>query len=203
MASKCHPAANAIANGSLTEMAMGALGGGGGGGGPAAASVAGTGNWGVTVGGDVSETIGAIAAISAMNTVSFSVGGDVTESIGAARIELAMGGKEESTGGAKTETTSVYMVTVGQGIAIDAEADIDWNVAGNQKQSIGKTHGISADGAGAIDASKLTLKGSGKVTLKCGAAEIIIDSGGIGIMGKKVTVEGSQIKLSQPAIGTP
>ncbi len=112
------------------------------------------------------------------------------------------GGKAESTGGKKLEAVGAYVVNAAQAIAIDAGAAVVLNVAGSMKQNIGKSHGITASGAAAVTVSKLKLDASGKITLKCGQASVVIGSDGVEIKGAlKVTIEASgKLDVTAPDI---
>jgi hypothetical protein len=73
------------------------------------------------VGGDVTESIGAIALINSAYGVTFNVGGSAKDSVGAAKIELTAGSKMENTKGSKTELTGSYvLMTSGSSLSLDA-----------------------------------------------------------------------------------
>jgi type VI secretion system secreted protein VgrG len=153
------------------------------------------------VGGAVTESIGALAVINSATGVAFAVGGSSTETVGAARIELIGGGKNEQIGASKLETVGAYVVNVSKSLAIDAKGAVALNLA-SQKQDISGGHSITAEAAGVVTASNVTLEASGKITLSCGAAEVVIDSSGVAIKGALgVTIEGtSEIRMNPPAI---
>gem|GEM_PF-2965074 len=147
------------------------------------------------VGGNVTEKIGALAAINSIANVEVTVGGNAKDSVGAARLELVGGGRSESTGGAKTETVGVYMVNVSQGLSISAMAAFATNAA-SLRQNIGGSHSLTAKGAAAVNVSKFKGKASTSVTLKCGLAEVVIDDSGVSISGLNVTIEATgKLKL--------
>ncbi len=96
---------------------------------------------------------------------------------------------------------AAYLVKLAEGLSIDAKAAVTLNIAGAQKQTIKKDHGISAKAAAAITAASLKMNGDEKITLTCGDASVTIDSSGIAIKGKKVTIEGtSELKIAPAAI---
>ena len=148
----------------------------------------------------MTETIGALGAISSAYGVAFDTTGNVTETIGAARIALAKGGWSE-TCAAKTETVAVYFVNTSGGVGIEAGGAVTLNTAASVWK-LGKSYTASAAAVLAVTAATMKLDASGSVTLKCGPAEVIIDSSGIACKGAtSVTIKGSKIKLKQPAIG--
>jgi type VI secretion system secreted protein VgrG len=200
-------AAGAVASGALglvgvsppAPAASGAGGGGGGGG----SGAAGSGVWGVTIGKDATETIGALAATNAVGAITVSVGGSSTETVGAARIELVAGGKAEMTGGSKTETVGVYMVKAGESMSVDAMAAM-LNIAGTQRQKIAGSHAMTAGAAAALTAGRVKLEAAEKITLKCGQAEVVIADEGVSFQGMDVEIEGTaKLELTPPAITTP
>jgi len=201
--------ANSIVTGSLAESAVtaaadavsGGGSGGGGDGGGGGGGATGNGTWTTEVGGDLTDTIGALAALSTVSNIGIGIGGNNTETIGAARIELIKNGKVENVGTTKTETTGTYVVKAKETINVDAKAAIAITVA-SQKQKIGKGHAVSGGGVVAITTSKLDLKSSGKISLICGAAKVVIDSSGVDISGPLgVTVQGtSKVEMKAPAI---
>jgi hypothetical protein len=77
-----------------------------------------------------------------------------------------------------------------------------WNAAGAMRAKWAKSHAYTAKGAAAVTASRVKFKASDGVSLKCGAAEITIDSSGIAIKGTMVTIEATgTLTLDAPAIG--
>ncbi|WP_342378041.1 type VI secretion system Vgr family protein [Myxococcus stipitatus] len=196
-------------SGALIDAVKEASGGGGGGGGDAAAEAAGSatgggsGTWATVVEGSVKETVGGLAAINSLSGVSFAVGGESKELVGAARVELIKGSKSETTGAVKMETVGVYMVDAKESYVTDAKAAIAVNIAGGQSQKISGSHSMSADGPVVVNASKLSLKGKGTITLTCGPSKVIVKSNGILVEGAtEVTIEGSKIELDENALGT-
>jgi type VI secretion system secreted protein VgrG len=161
----------------------------------------GSGTAGLTVGGSSDVQIGAVEVVNAIGGISIGVGGSSTETVGAARLELAGGGRSESTGGNKIETIGgVYLITAGA-IAIDAGSNVAVNVGALMKQTIDGSHSLSADGPAAVLTSRLKMKAADKITLKCGLSEVVLSSDGVSIKGLEVTIEGSDIKMTPPAIG--
>lgn len=191
----------AIAHGSMPP------GGGVGGGGEnaSASNTAGGGGggvWGTVVGGDVTESIGAIGLINSAYGVAFNVGGSAKDTIGAAKIELTTGSKMENTKGSKTEITGSYVLMTTGALSFDATAAMAVNVAGVVRQTIGGGHSMSAKGAAAVSGARMKVDAGGKITLKCGLSEIVVDSGGVVISGLNVTIEGSAgLDVTDPSIG--
>lgn len=200
-ASDAAGASAAIANGSMPP------GGGAGGGGEnaSASNTAGGGGggvWGTVVGGDVSESVGAIGLINSAYGVTFNVGGHAKDTIGAAKIELTTGSKMENTKGSKTEITGSYVLMTSGALSFDATAAMAVNVAGVLRQTIGGGHSMSAKGAAAVTGARMKVDAGGKITLKCGLSEIVVDSGGVVISGLNVTIEGSAgLDVTDPSIG--
>jgi type VI secretion system secreted protein VgrG len=197
-------AVNSALGGALAKAAAGAGGGGGGGGGgPAGATGGGSGTWGVTVNGAVKESVGGAMAMSSASGVAISIGGTNTEMVGAARLELVKGGKSEITATSKVEAVGIYMVKAAQSYGVDAKAAITLAVAGVQSTKTGGGHSIAATGPVSIKTGVFSAKASGKITLACGACEVVISSSGIDIKGAgKLKIEGSTIQLDQNPLGT-
>jgi hypothetical protein len=59
---------------------------------------------------------------------------------------------------------------------------------------------MAAEGPVGVLTSRLKLQASDKITLKCGLSEVVLTSEGVSIKGLDVTIEGSKIKLTPPAI---
>jgi type VI secretion system secreted protein VgrG len=162
----------------------------------------GSGTAGLTVGGSSDVQIGAVEVVNAIGGISIGVGGSSTETVGAARLELSGKGRAETTGGNKLETVGgVYLVNASEGIAIDAGSNIAINVGAAMKQNIAEAYSLSADGPAAVMTSKLKMKATATITLKCGLSEVVLSSDGVSIKGLDVTIEGSDIKMTPPAIG--
>jgi type VI secretion system secreted protein VgrG len=154
-----------------------------------------------TVGGDLTEEIGAVEVVNALGGISFAVGGSSKETVGAARLELAGGGKAETTGGNKIETVGgVYLIDAGEGVSLEAGTNVALTVGAVMKQTIAGGHTIACEGLAAVLTSRLELKANDKIVLKCGQSEVVLTSDGIAIKGLDVTVQGSKIKLTPPAI---
>jgi len=167
------------------------------------ATSGGSGIWGTVVGGSVTETVGGVAAINSLKRVAFAVGGTATETVGAARVELIRGGKSETTGAAKVETVGVYMVDAKETFAVDAKAAIALTLAGSQTQKISGSHSLSADGPVLVNASRLSMKGNGTITLTCGPSKVVVTSSGVLVEGAaSLTIEGSKIELDEGALGS-
>lgn len=199
--------ANAVASGALDAVAS-TLGGGGSGNGAegdggdgGGGDSGGGGCWGTVVGGDVTEKIGALAAINSAYGVALNIGGDNTETIGAARAELAKGGHTENAA-SKTETVGVYFVNASKSFGVSATGAIALNVAAS-KMNLGKGYSATASGVCAVTAATVNLDAAEAVTLKCGSAEVIIDKSGISCKGAlSVTIQGTgAVKVKPPAIG--
>jgi type VI secretion system secreted protein VgrG len=163
----------------------------------------GSGTAGLTVGGDLDVEIGAVEVVNAVGGISLAVGGSSKETVGAARLELAGGGRVETTTGNKNEIVGgAYVVSTGEGIAVDAGANLAVNVGGFMKQNIGGDHTLTAEGPAALTTRKLKLEADESITLKCGKAEVVLNSDGVSMKGLMIIVEGSEkIDLEPPAIG--
>jgi len=160
------------------------------------------GNIGITVGGNFTEIVGAVQILTGIGGIAIGVGGSSTETVGAARIEIVGGGRAEKTGGSKSETVGgAYLVNVKKGIAVDAGGAMAILVGGAVTQKIGKGHALTAKGPAVVNASRIKLKASDKITLKCGKSEIVLSGDGVSIKGLDVTLEASSIKITPPAIG--
>ncbi len=188
--------AHAQVSGALAGAAAAALGPDGGSGG-------GGGNWNTTVGADVSETIGGLAAINSARGVTFSIAGDLTETVGAARLELIKGGKAETTSAAKAETVGVYKLDIAESLAITAKAALALSVAGSEKQSISGGYSISSDGPVVISAPQLKMTAGTQITFKVGDCKLILKSGTVAVDGDaKLDIKGSsEVKLKENLLG--
>lgn len=162
---------------------------------------AGDGVWATMVSGDVEESIGTLAVTSSAYGIALEVGGDATDSAGLARMLVASGGYSESAA-SKTETVGVYSVASSGGLTIDALGAIALNVAASEIK-VAKGYSASASGAVALSASSVSLAAAESVTLKCGAAEVIVDKNGVSLSGAmSVTIEATgAAKVKPPAIG--
>jgi type VI secretion system secreted protein VgrG len=193
--------ASAVANDALAEAGLGGDGGAGGGGGGGGGGGAGSGVWGTIVGGDMTESIGALGALSSAYGIDLSIGGSSTETIGAARAEIVKGGHSESAA-SKTETVGVYFVNASGGFGVNATGAITLNTA-SSKWDLGKGYAATASAVLAATAATVSLDAAEAVTLKCGPAEVVIDKSGIGCKGAiSVSIEATgSMKVKPPAIG--
>jgi type VI secretion system secreted protein VgrG len=156
----------------------------------------------LTVGGNLDVQIGAVEVVNTVAGISFGVGGSSKETVGGARLELAKGGRSESTKGDKIELVGgAYIVKASEGISLEADGNVALNVGAVMKQKIDGGHSISSEGPAVLMTSRLKMEASEKITLKCGLSEVVLSSDGIAVKGLDVTVEGSDIKLTPPAIG--
>jgi hypothetical protein len=156
----------------------------------------------LTVGGDLDVQIGAVEVVNTVGGISIGVGGSSKETVGAARLELAGKGRAESTGGNKFETVGgAYIVNAGKGISVDAGSNVAINVGAIMKLKIDGGHSIAAEGPAALMTTRLKMQANDRITLKCGLSEVVVSSDGVEIKGLDVTVEGSDITLTPPAIG--
>lgn len=186
--------ANAVASGAAGAAAdaLAAAGIGGGG----------SGNWGTTVNGDVTEDIGALSTVNSAYGISINVGGNLTETIGAARAHIAKGGSSEKMA-SKTETVGVYMVQASDSVAISANGALTINVA-SVKMDLGGSYACKAGGIAAVTAGTVMLDAKQAVTLKCGPAEVVVGKSGILCKGAtSVTIKGSSAIELKPAAIAP
>jgi len=161
----------------------------------------GSGSTALTVGGSSEVEIGAVEVVNDVGGISLGVGGASKETVGAARLEVAGGGRSESTGGNKFETVGgAYIAMAGDGIAVDAGKNVAINVGALMKQKIDGGHSLAAEGPAGMMTSQLKMKAASTITLKCGQSEVVLSSDGVTIKGLQVTIEGSDIKLTPPAI---
>lgn len=168
----------------------------------ATGGASGSGTAGLTVGGSLTESVGGAQVVSAIGGIAIGVGGSSTETVGAARIEVAGGGHAETTGGNKVETVGGAEIVLASGsIAQDATGSAAISVGGVMTQKIAGNHSITADGAVVVTSAVLKLQASGSLTLKCGAAEVVVDGSGVLIKGTLVTLSAGTIKLQPGAIG--
>jgi type VI secretion system secreted protein VgrG len=160
----------------------------------------GSGTCSLTVGGNLDEQIGAVEVINAVGGIALGVGQSSQETVGAARFEMAGGGRSETTTGNKIETVGgAYVVDTGQGISLSAGENIAVTVAGAMKQQIKGGHSLSGELAAGILTRRLTLEAKESITLRCGLAEVILNSDGVSIKGTDTTIEGT-ITLKPAAI---
>jgi type VI secretion system secreted protein VgrG len=162
----------------------------------------GSGTVGLTVNGNLTETVGAVQVLSAVGGLAIAVGGVSTETVGAVRIELVGGGRAETTGGNKIETVGgAHLTLASAGIATDAGGNAALNVGGAMMQKIAGSHSISAEGPLVLTSAMLKLQASEKITLKAGKAEVVLDGSGILIKGTMVTLRAGKITVPPGAIG--
>ena len=106
----------------------------------------------------------------------------------------------EMTGTVKSEKVGIYFVNVSEAIQISAGA-IAYTMA-KQTQKITGGHGMSAKSGAGLAVKTILFDGSSSVSLKCGSAEIVVDSGGISIKGNNTTIEAkSKLETTKAEIG--
>ena len=93
------------------------------------------------------------------------------------------------------------MVDAKKGMSLDAGGALSLLIAGKMTQKIANGHSVTATGPAMVTASKLKLEAGSSITFKCGEAELVLNGDGVTIKGTLVTIKGSNMKLTPPAIG--
>ena len=140
----------------------------------------------VSVGSSKSETIAVAKALSIGAAYQVSVGAAMNETVGAVKAEEIGGAKIVAVGGVSTETVAASK-------SVSAGSNISEKAGGKFSASAGGTMGLSAGGdLSATSKAKVLIEAASELTLKCGGASIVLQSGGeITIKGTDITLEGS------------
>ncbi|HZO16859.1 MAG TPA: type VI secretion system tip protein TssI/VgrG [Polyangiaceae bacterium] len=145
--------------------------------------------------GSQSETVGGLKILGVLDGINTNVGGSMTQNAGAAHVEIVIGNRAEAAEGSKTETAL--------GLVVLSKAGESENVGGSKTCMVGGavidklkgSHAIEAQGPATFIGAFHKMEAKGKITLKCGASEVVIDGGGVTITSPMITVMGAKIQL--------
>lgn len=150
------------------------------------------------VGGDHSETVGAVRLVAALNGVMTSVGGSTTESVGAVKATMALGNIASSVEGAKTETSMGTLVISRADESEAVSGPKTCMVGGAIAEKIGGGHSVEATAPATFIGAFHKVEAQGKITFKCGASEVVVEGGGISITSPMVMLTAGKIQLTKP-----
>ena len=126
----------------------------------------------VSVGSSKSETISIAKALSIGAAYQVSVGAAMNETVGAVKAEEIGGAKIVAVGGVSSETVAASK-------SVSAGSNISEKAGGKFSASAGGTMGLSAGGdLSASSKAKVMIEAASELTLKCGGASIVLQSGG-------------------------
>jgi type VI secretion system secreted protein VgrG len=147
------------------------------------------------VGGSQSETVGGMKITGVLDGINTNVGGSMTQNAGAAHVEIVIGDRGESAEGSKTENALGLVVLSKGGESETVGAAKTCMVGGAIIDKLKGSHAIEAGGPATFIGAFHKLEAKGKITLKCGASEVVIDGSGITITSPMITVMGGKIQL--------
>ena len=124
------------------------------------------------------ETSAALRVLGVLNGVNTNVAISQTQTVGAAYVELVLGDHAESTEAMKSETQLGYVV-VTKGDETEEVDLLTTMVGGAVINLIKGDHSVSAGAPATFIGAFHKLQGKTSVTFKCGAAEVVIDGGGV------------------------
>ncbi len=142
-------------------------------------------------------TVGGAMQISVGGALNQSVGGASAQEVGGALVSTVKGVSSEKVGDSKT-------VTVEKNLSMEAKEAASLAAAKDFGVSAGEAMALSAGKDFSIDiGAKGLIEAADKLTLKCGSAQIVLESGGdVTISGGKITVKGSgEVKIQGSKVG--
>jgi type VI secretion system secreted protein VgrG len=149
------------------------------------------------VAGKLSETVGSIKVIAALDGIHTKVAGNLTDTIGAARAELILGNRAEEVGGNKDETAL--------GLVVVSRADETEHVTGSKTVMVGGAilekiaggHSITAGGTATFVGAFHKIEAATSITLSCGASTVVIDGSGIAMSSPLVTITAGKVSMTK------
>jgi type VI secretion system secreted protein VgrG len=147
------------------------------------------------IAGDYGETVGGMKIQGVLNGMDTNVGGSMTQNAGAAHVEVIIGNRAESADGSKNETALGLVVLSKGGESESVKGSRTTMVGGAIIDKLKGSHQVSAGAPATFIAAYHKLEAKGKITLKCGASELVIDGGGITVTSPLVTMMAGKIHL--------
>lgn len=131
------------------------------------------------IAGSHTETSAALRIMAVLNGINTNVAVSQTQSIGAAYIEMVLGDHAESTEAVKSETQVGYVVVTKGDETEEVDGVLTTMVGGAVINLIKGDASVSADGPATFIGAFHKIQGKTSVTFKCGAAELVVDDGGV------------------------
>lgn len=144
------------------------------------------------IAGSHSETSAALRIMAVLNGINTNVTVTQTQNIGAAYVEMVLGDHAESTEALKSETQVGYVV-VTKGDETEKTDVKTCMVGGAVLNLIKGGHSVEAGAPATFIGAFHKMQAGSSVTFKCGAAEVVVDGGG-------VTIEAPLVMLMTPKI---
>src|SRR5690606_25607507 len=147
------------------------------------------------IAGNFDESVGGMKIQGVLNGMDTNVGGSMTQNAGAAHVEVIIGNRAESAEGSKSEKALGLVVLSKGGESETVKGSRTTMVGGAIIDKLKGSHEVAAGAPATFIAAFHSLQAKGKITLKCGASELVIDGGGITITSPMVTMMGGKIHL--------
>jgi len=131
-----------------------------------------------------------------LEPVQVTVKTTLSETVGAAHLEVIAGDRAESVEGASSEAEP-GLVVVAQGdenLTVHGACQI--SVGGAVQETVKGDYSIESGVGLSLIGSLHDVKAKGKITFKCGASSIVVDSSGVTITSAAVSVSGSGITVT-------
>lgn len=160
----------------------------------------GPGNWGVTVGGNLVETVGAAILITSGGAYSWSCSGMAVDVCGGIRIRAFGSGSASKSGGNVKETNGQTLTIAMESSKAEAKKGAQVNVAGVLRQKIKGSQVVKVQGAVTMQAPRAKLEAKESVSVVCGKSKLTVDDAGVVIEGKEIVIEGTQVRVGGAAI---
>lgn len=147
------------------------------------------------VAGTHSETVGGMKIAGVLDGMNTNVAGSMSQDAGAAHVEVVIGDRAESGEGSKTETALGLVVLSKGGESETVKGAKTCMVGGAIVDKLKGSHQVEASAPATFIGALHKMEAKTKITLKCGASEVVIDGGGIAITSPMVTFMASKIHL--------
>jgi type VI secretion system secreted protein VgrG len=147
------------------------------------------------VGASITETVGAVKIVAAIDGVMTNAAASMTQNIGAAKASIVVKDYAASVEGLKSET-EVGLVVVTKGDETETVgAAKSQMVGGAILEKIAGGHTIVAGGPATMIGAFHKWEAKTKLTLKCGGSTIVIDGSGVTIQSTLIMVTAGKIQL--------
>lgn len=148
-----------------------------------------------TIAGSHSEKIGSMKIRGTVLGIDTNVGADMTQTVGAAQAEIVIGDRAEEVGGNKDEKAIGLVVLSKAGESEKVGGSKTTMVGGLIYDKLKGTHQIEAAGPATFIGAFHKIEAKTKITFKCGASSVVVDSGGFTVKSPLVTVLAAKIQL--------
>lgn len=139
------------------------------------------------------ETISGNKLAAILEAVNYNVAAGMTDDVGAAKIEVINGDRAESTEAAASETEPALVVLSKAGEVETVNGARQLTIGAALMETVKGDYSMEGGVLAGVTGATFDIKAKSKITIKCGASSIVLDSSGITFQSPAVTITGSQV----------